>query len=358
MNRSSCVLPLAVCGLAIASWTPLAASQPTSKTSPTTTERAPTRNPVQDSALRERSIDLLIEFTSDADPRVRANALEALVRVPKRLEAQAAAALKDPSPAVRSVAAMAVGRAGIKSLAASLRALQNDPSEYVQAAAIMGLGKLGQSPDPSPLAGWLLGSSSVKLRSHAAFVLGELGNPSAAALLRDALRQGAPRGQEAEWQLFKLQVAEARAKLGETSQLEVIQAALYPGSPDGFEAAMLATQILGQLKDRAAEGTLIPLIEGSKATGPSQAPTELRLTAGHALARLGHKAGAADLAREFAKDESPVIRAQVAAILADAGTVQDLPGLEQWMTKSSEPQVRLAAASALVSIIDRTSSGR
>ncbi len=358
MNRRLHALPLALCGVALSMFAPLAAGQATPKGKPPPSDRAPTRNPVLDSALRERAIDALIEFTSDADPRVRANALEALVRVPKRLEAQAAAGLKDPSPAVRSVAAMAVGRAGVKSLTASLKALLNDPSEYVQAAAIMGLGKLGQSPDPSSLAGWLLASPSVKLRSHAAFVLGELGNPSAAALLRDALRQTAPRGQEAEWQLFKLQVAEARAKLGETSQLEVIQAALYPGSPDGLEAAMLATQILGQLKDRAAEGALIPLIEGSKATGPSQAPPELRLTAGHALARLGQKAGAADLAREFAKDESPVIRAQVAAILADAGSAQDLAGLEQWMTKSSESQVRLAAASALVAIIDRTSSGR
>jgi HEAT repeat protein len=314
---------------------------------------------VTNSSLRERAIDVLQSHAASEDPRLRANALEALARVPQRLSPLAVAALKDPSPAVRAVAAMSIGRAKLKGLAGSVRLLLNDSSDYVRAAAVMGLAKLGDSPDPTPVAGMLLGSPSVKLRSHAAFVIGELGNSSAVGLLRDAARQPIPRGQEAEWRLFQLQIAEARAKLGDTGQLEIIRAALYPGSPEGLEAAVLATQILGQVQDKYSRDSLLWMIEGTKETGPSTAPAELRLTAGHALAKMGLVKGAADLAREYAKDPSPVIRAQVAAVFADAGAASDLPGLERWMmSKASSGAVAVAAADAIVSITDRDGAGR
>jgi HEAT repeat protein len=312
-------------------------------------QRAPD---VAESQLRERAIEMLVEFASDQSPQLRANALEALVRVPTRLGPIAAAGLVDSSPAVRAVAAMALGKARLKAYAPSIEPLLRDDSPFVRISAVFGLSKLGAQVDPTPLAGWLLGDPSVNVRSHAAFVLGELGNASAIALLREA-GKSIPRVSGIEAKLFSLQLAEARAKLGDTSQVEVLRSALYPGSPEDYEAALLAVQALGTINDKSAKDSILIEIDGPRVReGKAKPPAEFRLLGALAMAKMGAPKGAVDLALELSENAGARERVHAAAVFAEGGTRAQLPLLEKWMS-DPDASIRMAAAWAAIAILDR-----
>jgi HEAT repeat protein len=307
---------------------------------------------IAESQIRERAIEMLVEFAGSNDAQLRANALEALVRVPTRLGPLAAVGLTDPSPAVRSVAAMALGKAKLKTYAPSIEPLLADASPFVRASAIFALTKLEKAVDPTPLAGLLLSDSSIKVRSHAAFVLGELGNPSAVALLKQA-GKSLPRVTPIEAKIFSLQLAEARAKLGDASQVEVLRSALYPGTPEDYEAALLAVQALGTLNDKSAKDSILIEIDGQRVReSRNKPPAEFRLAGATAMAKMGAPRGAVDLALELSREAGPRERAQAAVVFAEGGARAQLPLLETWM-KDENASVRLAAAMAAIAIIDR-----
>ena len=73
---------------------------------------APTVSAVEASKLREEALTLLLRASEGGTPEQRANAIEALIPVPQRLEAVLLRSISDSNPGVRSVSAMAAGKAG------------------------------------------------------------------------------------------------------------------------------------------------------------------------------------------------------------------------------------------------------
>ena len=307
------------------------------------------RDPIQRSALRERAVDMLLDATTASDPQTRANALEALTSAPARLETIIGSGLGDSNEGVRSVSAQIAGRERLRASLADLESMRSDPSIYAKLSAIYGLASLGSPVDQTPMASALLDHPSTRVRAHAAFLLGELGNASARGLLTDALTTDMPRAGSAELKLLQLQIAEALIKLGDDEQVQAVRAALYPSRPEELEATALAVQIIGEVRDRASIDELI-YISAYTDEGGRAMPAEVRLAAALSLAKLGERRGDF-IADEYRFDASPAIRAQAAFVYGETGRLENLPKVEN-MLDDPDPRVRVAAAASAIRTLD------
>lgn len=291
--------------------------------------------------LREKAATRLEEGTMDRNPQVRANAAEGLAEAPQRLQGVMQRLLADPNAGVRSTAAMMIGRLQLRNLVGNVRPLTQDSSPFVAASAIYAVSRCGEAVDITRLADSLLKDPSPRVRAHVAFLLGELGEQTATGLLRDAAKAKIPRASAIEMRLMQLQIAEALVKLGVEEQLDVIRAALYPSRPEDLEAAALAVQIIGQVKDRRATDQLIYLTAyNDKQEG--RMPAEVRLGAAMSLAMLGNDRGSF-IADEFAAHPVPALRAQAAFVYGQIGRPENLPRLERLM-EDPDPATQIAAA--------------
>ncbi len=307
-------------------------------------------DPLTRSALREQAVDGLGALAADPDPQVRANAIEALMSAPSRVEPYVAAGLHDSNLGVRTVAAMTAGKLRLAEVTADLQVMASDTSPYVRSAAIYALKRCNVEVDPTPLATMLLSDPSLRVRAQAAVILGELGEPSALGLLRAAAKDPLVKADQAEARLLRLQIAEAMVKLGDEDQVGPIRAALYPSQSDELEATALAVQIIGQVGDRAAINQLIYLAQRKNEKNQTM-PAEIRLGVAGALAKMGKPEGSF-VAEEFKSSENPALRAQAAYVYGQTGQVENLARLEVMMA-DSEATVRVSAAGAILVATDR-----
>lgn len=303
-------------------------------------------SPVVRSALREQAIETILAGARSVDPSIRANAAEAALLAPARLDSIVAAALKDDNLGVRAVGAVAVGKAKLKPLAPALWPLLSDSSPYVSSAAIFGLRRCGEEVDPTPLSNILHHDPSTKVRSHAAYLLGELGDRSAVPMLRAAAKKPMPRASDTDRRLMELQIAEALVKLGDEQQIMAIRAALYPSSVEALEATALAVQIIGSLKDQGAADQLIYLSAKTDEAG-NLMPAEIRLGIAGSLALIGNRRGDF-IAQEYWNHDNPVLRAQAAYVFGAIATTESLGYLKWYITTDPSEQVRLAAAAGVL----------
>jgi len=324
----------------------------TSRSSPAEPVVLSYRDPVSRSQLRERALEVLMAASTSEWAQERANAIEGLLEAPSRVEAVAAAGLKDENEGVRSVSAMVVGRAGLSALAPAVRPLLRDPSPYVRASAIFALARLGEQVDQGPLAEILFNHSSARVRAHAAYVIGQIGNDSALPMLGDAARRRTPGASEIEQKLLQLQIAEAMVRLGDRSQLDAIRAALHPARPEDLEATALAAQIIGSLGDRDSIDRLIYLsaYRGQQGTQP---PAEVMLAVAGALSELGVGGGTA-FADEYASSPNEALRAQAAYLYGQVGKEENLDKLARLM-EDPGGLTRISAATATLRILGRSS---
>lgn len=313
---------------------------------------------VERSSLRERALGVLEEAVFDEWAAVRANAMEGLAQAPSRSGNVVRAGLADENEGVRAIAAALAGRLSLTGTAPSLRALLDDPSPYVRVGAITGLALLGEDVDQSPLAK-LLEHRDWDVRRQAAYALGEIGNPSAIPLLRAALRGPGMSVPSVNSLVFRIQVSEAQAKLGEYDELSVIRAALYPQAVEEIEGAILAAQILGELRDQESASQLVEIVEYVRGEAPSGRqrvdwlyPPELRLAAATALVKMGYTPEGY-IGTAFHQSPNPAIRAQVAFLYGEIGSPEMLDRLGVLMDDENTI-VRVSAASAVV----KATSGR
>ena len=296
-------------------------------------------------ASRGYAVEMLMTMTNSQSPEVRANAIEALSGEPNRLEPIVALALDDPNEGVRSVAAMVAGRAALESLTPSLGRLRSDPSPFVRASAIYAMTKMGEHSDPSELASILFEGENTRIRAHAAYILGELGDESAIPMLKQAYLTPVRNALAIEQKLMRLQIAEALYKLGDESSIDSIRAALYPSRPEELEATALAVQIIGQINDRGSIDQLIYLVNGAS---DQPMPAEVRLAIASSLASMGLNEGGY-VADEYADNAQSVIRAQAASVYGKTGQMQNLEKLDALMR---DPSVltRVSAAGAVLDL--------
>jgi HEAT repeat protein len=310
-------------------------------------------DPVARAALRERAIGVLVDAASGPSPEVQANALEALVPAPARLEPLAVSALSSDNFGVRAVAAAAVGRARLNALAPNLEPLTRDSSPMVRASALYALERCGKLVDLTPLA-VMLQDDSPRVRAQAAFLLGELGNTSAVLMLQEVAAEPDPRASPAQIRAMQLQIAEARVKLGDLDALQEIRAALYPAKSDDLEATALAAQIVGQVRDHVSINQLIALTSMRDDVNKLM-PPEVRLAAAGALARMGKPQGSY-IAIEYRTSTTATLRAQAAYVFGATGQAANLSYLDVMLGDPSW-LVRVSAANGILRICESGAVG-
>lgn len=354
-RRVSCLCLALAAGLPICfaqpATDPKAPARPAGPKAPSV--KIDTSDSVALSQLREQAVQLLVTAAGSTAPEERANACEALLQAPGRLESLLPGLLRDGNVGVRAVAAGAVARGKFVKWIEEVRPLLNDPSPMVRAMAVFAMARCGGDANPSPLAR-LLQSPEPRVMAQAAYVLGELGNASAMPMLREAAVRGNVRADQSELRLAHLQIAEALVKLGDTDALHELRAALYPSRPEDLEVAALAAQILGQVKDK---GSMTQLMYLTAQLDPQKRkmPAEVRLAAAGALARLGNPNGSF-IADEFVGSAQPPLRAQAAFVYGETGKADNLPRLAELMSSDPAALVRIAAANAILKIVDARGS--
>lgn len=303
---------------------------------------------VESAAVREQSIEVLLEAAASRDPQARANAIEGLEPVGTRAAAAVRSGLVDENVGVRSVATMVAGRANLTELAAFVRPNLSHPSPFVRASAVLAMSQFGEPVNPSGLADSLLRDPSPAVRAHCAFVLGELGDASALPLLREAASAAMPRVSGNAYRAMQLQVAEAMVKLGDETALQSVRAALFPARAEDLEMTTLAVQIIGRVQDAGSAGQLIFL--SAYTENGRMMPPEVRLAAADALARMGRREGWF-VADDYAVDSRPLIRAQAAHVYGQTRGGENLAKLAA-LLEDSDGSVRVAAASGVLAIVE------
>jgi HEAT repeat protein len=304
--------------------------------------------------LREQAAGVLLDYAERGTPEEKANAMEGLISMPARLEPVVRANLRSANTGVRTVAAMAAGKARLARLNDSVRPLLDDSTPQVRAAAIFALMRNGASVDPS-LLGAMLDDPDTRVRSHAAFILGELRNKTAVPMLLEASGAPAMRTDPQLDRLMRLQIAEALVKLGREDAIHEVRAALYPARPEDLEACALAVQILGQVKDQQVKSQL-QMLSSERYDNGNPMPIEVRLAAAASLARMQEN-GPAAMAQGLLGAESAPQRAQAALVLGETGQKDWLPSLAPLLS-DQVPLVRIAAAAAILKITENTGQGR
>ncbi len=308
--------------------------------------RSPSENPpvAVPVSVEERAMAILRQAARSPDPSIRANAIESLLASPGTLEEVVTAGLVDSNRGVRFVAAMCIGRARLSNLSHLVEPLVRDSSPSVRAAAIYALRRCGRPADPSMIAG-MLRSDDPEIRSNAFAVLGELGDRSAAPMVRESLGNGMRRVNPIRVRIVELQGAETLVRLGNEEDIEAIRAALFAPVEQG-ELSILACQILARVGDQSS----VPMLERLvMASGTSARPPEIRLAAAQAIAELGARTqiDLLALASNAARSPDPLVRMQAASVLGRLGGSAAESALASMLSDPVE-SVRVTAAGNLL----------
>jgi len=308
--------------------------------SPLLQQPAVARLEVLDESVRVSAIDLLMQASSSEDPLLRANAIEGLQSVDDRLDEVVRFGLVDDNEGVRFVATLAVGMQDLCSLSHLIRPLLEDSSPSVRAAAMFSLDRCGQEVDLTPLAAMVLGSDPTA-KANAAFVLGEIGNPSAIPVIRNGVGRSMRQVEQARVQTIDLVMAVAMVKLGDESEQEVIRAALFSPS-ERAELTAMACQMIGRTGDTVMLQNLHDL---ATAQGPRDPGLEIQLVASDALARLKPDRVPVEFVLQQIQHPEPGIRAQAASVLGTLDSARFGPQLAM-LLRDQDPRVQVAAAAA------------
>ena len=271
------------------------------------------------------------------DPRVRAQAADALGRAPEEERTRAVLALAhaavDPHPSVRYAALLSLGELGAEGgVAAATRALA-DGEPLVREAATIALGQIGAGlPDDRRAPIWdalftALAATAPEVRFQAVASLVEAEAPDAAARVRPLLDDADAKVR-----------AQAATALGDAAGAD--RDALAAHLDDVAEVRAEAALALARLSDRRGVPALVALL----------ADRDRALDAATALATLGAadvpevaSALSALLERFFG---DPLVKVRAAEALARAGDPRGKSHLER-AARARRDDVRGLAAEAL-----------
>jgi HEAT repeat protein len=145
-------------------------------------------------------------------------AAEALIGMGLGVAPVVRTALASPDPAVRGVAVTVAGAATLSALCPELRGmLEHDPSPEVRTGAAVALGRLGSPQDVAPLVRQTAPSQPAVLRRTCVVALGEVGDARARLTLTSLL-------EEQDRRLAELS-AEALVRIGPSGIHELLTAA-------------------------------------------------------------------------------------------------------------------------------------
>jgi HEAT repeat protein len=277
------------------------------------------------------------------DKVIRSHALETLAEEHMTdWSQQIVDALNDDSSLVRKSAALTAGQLRITAAAAHLDPLL-DADTHVDAqgatsatqeriAAIYALHRLGDTSHSHELEKTAF-DTRAQVRGDTAFVLGLLGDKSAIPLLQQMLRQDPE-------VIVRLEVAEALWRLGDQKGQEALVQATVSGYASDQMMAILA---LAEPHDTKMLEYIVGLFSNDY--------PEVQLMCARAAGMLGSDIGYG-VALEYLDSVDAHQRALVAMAFNTIGRSDSQKFLAK-LLKDSDPDVRLAAAGALISIAQR-----
>jgi len=283
---------------------------------------------------------ILLEGLTDIDPRVRANAVEAIATVGEvRLLPKIQRMLQDPALEVRFLAALAVGDLEFTLAKEEVAILLNDPDVNVRMAAAYALMKLGQT-EHFRIVRDAVASENQVVRANAALLLGKSGRQEALQYLYWTLRR--PDSTD----MVLLQAAESIAMLGDRRIYPKLWTRLISAYADD---RMIGIRAMGALGTEEAKNALITMLDDTI--------IEVRLAAARQLGKLGDTIGEPEVQAVFDNNVLAVmgpqsadrIRVLTALAIGEIGTpalARHLPDLLQ----EPSPTIRLAAAKAVLQI--------
>ncbi|MEE8168915.1 MAG: HEAT repeat domain-containing protein [Phycisphaerae bacterium] len=295
--------------------------------------------------LRREAMLSLTTAIQDSDPAIRVRAIEALEQVaPQTGRPFFRELLYDDHPAVRFAAMMAAGGLRYRDAQERIRKLADDENPHVRIGAIFALHRLGDTTRTSELAALLLTDPSPGVRGNAAVVLGRLGEPGAAALLGQALRD--------KTEAVRIQVLEAMVRLGDTSAENRLGLMGLNSSGQKMVVALLALRA-------SSRPAIRQLFEEQFRSGVYD---EVRLAAAAGLGRFGSDEGlafAVDRLLHFMPSgrgadtrEQETIRVMTLAAVAleDIDRPAALSALAETLHRPPHPTVRVAVARSILAI--------
>ncbi len=301
---------------------------------------APRRAEVRDqAALRQRALNLLLRAADSGIDVVQAHAFEALVHVaPDAGRPHFRAALESDVPMVRFAACEAIGDIRDRDALEPLKKRLADRDVRVRLGAAYALCRLGYSGPARLLVQTLIEDRDEFRRSEAAWLLGKLGEPRAAAWLRHAKRRE-------QVTRVRVHIDAALAMLGDReARREIIN---Y--TQGDAVSRVIALQTLIVLADPTARDALLYRLEDESDY------LQTRLLAARALGVIGSSAGyklAYEATRFESDDPTETMQVRVNAALA-LGAIGDARALGrlQALAQSADPRVQVAACWAICQIV-------
>jgi HEAT repeat protein len=281
---------------------------------------------------------IIAEGLSDADPRIRVMAIEAVSTTRQMsLMPQVQSLLADRAMSVRFYAAVAIGDVQYTQAANAVSALLNDPDMNVKMAAGYAMMKLGR-PEYFRLFRDAITSEDQTVRANAALLLGKSGNQESRKLLYWALQRT-----DSDEKVIS-QAVESIAMLGDERIYPKLWTRLISAYADDRVAGVRAMGLLSTAKAKNAIVTMLddPVVE-------------VRLAAAEQLGRLGDSVGETEVQQVFDKNlltganvqSQERIKLLTASAIGEIGTPSLVSQLPKLLGDSSQP-VRLAAAKAVL----------
>lgn len=286
------------------------------------------------------------------DPAVRTQAMEAACKVlgdAGRLRIREG--LKDQHPGVRFAAAMALGKLKDKAALPALRSLTSDPDANVRIAAYFALEQCGLSSTEYRTA-WrdcLRKHENPEVRRNAVLALGQLNDTSTIPILRAAANGDSDEG-------VRTQALEGLALLGDKDAVSRFTFEAFGGVGYRQPFALIT---LGQVPD----DRVVPTLRSRLASSPY---LEARLAAARGLGAKGWADGLElamrsldwnkpdrNLPEDRPENQIMRVRSMAAMALGEIGDPKALEKLKKTMENPEDPRVQLAAATAILMIVDR-----
>lgn len=299
---------------------------------------APTPKPLVGGDLPAQARQIILEGLADADPQIRANAIEVAASTRELgLMPNVQKLLSDQVVPVRFAAAVAIGDLAYAPAKDEVGPLLNDPNPNIQIAAFYAISKLGQ-PELYEEIRKAVASSDQTVRANAALLLGKSGNKDGIRFLYWTLQR------DDSSDMVVLQAAEAIAMLGD----QRIYRKLWTGLISKYaDDRIIAVRAMGALGTDEAESALITMLDDPI--------PEVRLAAAEQLGKLGDFGGEAEVLAVFEKnlmadmDAQGQQRTKTLAALAIGEIASERPAkyLPQLLQDPSKV-VRLAAAKAVL----------
>jgi HEAT repeat protein len=300
------------------------------------------RPSIEANRLAQKARSLLVTYTVDQSPLLRAHAIEALAETDQISAVDSILdALEDEHPGVRFAACMAILRMRYDPAEAKLIGKLQDTDHSVRVAAAGALRSLGNRKYSGVLANMLIAKDAA-VRRNTALVLGRIGERGAIKLLRKA--------QMDDDISVRLQVVEAMAALGDENAQRLMINCCSSAFDDEAILAMLA---LGQAGCSQAKEKITYIYEQSR----SADRLGMQLVAARALALLGDDRGQ-QTAREALTyrtgdaQGAARIRNLAAIALSEMRDPNNLKYLQPLLDEE-DPDVRIAGALAVLKCLTK-----